>query len=358
MVFKGWEKISLVVEKDFNEIDSQKNDTRFKIVDAIAPVIISASRATDIPAFYSDWFMNKFRKGYMCWVNPFNQQKQYISFSKARVFVFWSKNPKNLIKYLPDLNVANRGYYFHFTLNDYENEKLEQNLPTLEKRIETFKELSQKIGKEKVIWRFDPLILSDTLSIDNLLQKIENIGDQLYQNTDSLVISFVDIQDYKKVQINLKNEGKGSYREFALDEKKEFAEKIQKINKKWNLNIFTCAEDIDLRKYCVKKGRCVDYNLMTKLFSHDRELIAFLNPSLQTELSSFDSDDKAKKMKDIGQRKDCGCIFSKDIGQYNTCMHLCTYCYANHSKNIVRKNYETFIQQNYSNSFSDTIIPK
>jgi DNA repair photolyase len=294
----------------------------------------------------------------MCWINPFNQQKQYISFSKARVFVFWSKNPKKIIKYLPDLDAANRNYYFHFTLNDYEDENLEPNIPPLDQRIATFKELSQKIGKGKVIWRFDPLILSDTLSINKLLYKIEKIGDEIHSFTERLVVSFVDIKEYKKVQLNLKNYHGEIYREFSLDEKNEFAEKLQNINKAWNLDIVTCAEGVDLRRYCINRGRCVDLNLMTKLFKHDKKLMAFLNPSTQTELNFFDSDNKAKILKDTGQRKECGCIFSKDIGQYNTCMHLCTYCYANHSKSLVRKNYEKFVQQSYSNYFSDSIIPK
>lgn len=359
MAFKGWEKVSLVVKIDPTDIDAKNSINGFKVVEAVAPVIISASRATDIPAFYADWFIDKFRKGYMCWVNPFNQQKQYISFSKARVFVFWTKNPKPLIKYLPELDANNRHYYFHFTLNDYENEYLEPNIPSLDNRIAIFKELSQKIGKEKVIWRFDPLILSDTLSIEKLLQKIKKIGDEVHNYTDRLVVSFVDIEDYKKVRSNiLKSHKNEMYREFTLTEKKQFAAELQKLNESWNLEIVTCAEDIDLRRYCVNKGRCVDHNLMTRLFDGDKELMAFLKPSTQTELGFFNSDNNAKLLKDTGQRKECGCIFSKDIGQYNTCMHLCTYCYANHSKSIVRKNYEKYVQQGYSNSFSDTIIPK
>ena len=128
-----------------------------KIVEATAPVIISASRPTDIPAFYTKWFFNRLAKGYCAWYNPFNQQKMYVSFSKCKVIVFWTKNPKPIIPYLHILDEMGIHYYFQVTLNDYTKEGFEPNVPSVEKRIETFKNLSDTIGKEKVIWRFDPL---------------------------------------------------------------------------------------------------------------------------------------------------------------------------------------------------------
>lgn len=125
---------------------------------AIEPLIISASRATDIPAFHADRFFRFLESGYVQWVNPFNRQVQYVSFAKTRVIVFWTKNPKPLIPYLSELNRRGIGYYFQYTLNDYEQEGLEPNMPAMEDRLQTFMDLSQQIGKEKVIWRFDPLI--------------------------------------------------------------------------------------------------------------------------------------------------------------------------------------------------------
>ena len=120
-------------------------------VSAIAPVIISASRSTDIPAFFARWFINRLAKGYCVWYNPFNQQPMYISFKNTKVVVFWTKNPDPIIQYLPELDARGIKYYFQYTLNDYEAEGFEPNVRPLEERIETFKKLSQLVGKEKVI---------------------------------------------------------------------------------------------------------------------------------------------------------------------------------------------------------------
>ena len=119
------------------------------VVDGNAPVIVSASRSTDIPAFYAKWFINRLAAGYCVWYNPFNQKAMRISFNKTKVIVFWTKNPEPLIEYLPELDKRGIRYYFQFTLNDYESEGFEPNVPALEQRIETFKRLSSLIGKEK-----------------------------------------------------------------------------------------------------------------------------------------------------------------------------------------------------------------
>ncbi len=359
MTFKGWEKVDQLVDDSSECTDSEKISNKFFFVQAIAPIIISASRSTDIPAFYADWFIERLKKGYVKWINPHNQKAQYVSFAKTRVIVFWSKNPKNLIKYLPEIDARKINYYFLFTLNDYENENLEPNLPALESRISTFIELSEKLGKERVIWRFDPLLLSNNLTIEKLIAKIERIGDRIHNYTDKLVFSFVDINEYKKVQENLNKLGFSDYREFLPEEKKEFADQLSKLNKKWKLNVYTCAEEIDLSQFNIQKGCCIDYFLIANIFSNtDKELRDFLNPTHQMQLSFFDPKNRAKLLKDAGQRKECGCIYSKDIGQYNTCMHLCSYCYANHSQAIVRKNYEKFIRQSNSENFSESIIPQ
>lgn len=118
--------------------------------DAQAPVIISASRATDIPTFYSDWFISRWEAGYIKWMNPFNNQPLYVSFKNVRAVVFWTKNPRPMFKYLDymDQNIPN--YYFQFTLNDYDQEHFEAKVPKLESRIEAFKELSQRLGKKEL----------------------------------------------------------------------------------------------------------------------------------------------------------------------------------------------------------------
>ena len=174
-------------------------------VKAIAPVIISASRSTDIPAYFPKWFATRFNggRGYVKWFNPFNQKPVFVSFEKTKVIVFWTKNPKPLIPYLPQLDAAGVYYYFHFTLNDYQQENLEPNVPSLESRIQTFKELASLLGPERIVWRFDPVLFTKTLTPRELATRIFKISKKVKGCTNRLVFSFIDIKVYKKVQRNL-----------------------------------------------------------------------------------------------------------------------------------------------------------
>jgi DNA repair photolyase len=309
-------------------------------VDAQAPIIISASRSTDIPTFYSNWFINRWEAGYLKWTNPFNGKPLYVSFKNTRVVVFWTKNPKPMFKYLDyiDKNIPN--YYFQFSLNDYDKEGFEAKVSSVESRIKTFKELSTRLGKKRVVWRFDPLILTDKIDVDELLKRVKKIGDELKNYTEKLVFSFVDISIYRKVKNNLKRE-QVNYIEWTPELMNQFAEGIYQINKEWGLELGTCSEKIDLDKYDIVHNKCIDDDLMIDLFSEDKKLMDFLGVKVeQADLFSNGKVIKTKKLKDKGQREDCGCIFSKDIGQYNTCPHECNYCYANTSKEIAKKNYK------------------
>jgi len=301
-------------------------------VDAITPVIVSASRSTDIPAFYSEWLIQRLIRGYVKWTNPFNRVPQYVSFAKTRVIVFWSKNPQPLMQYLPEINAKGINYYFQFTVNDYMDEGLEPNVPPLSQRIETFKALSDKVGKKRVIWRFDPLILTDEVTVDRLTERIAAVAAQVSNYTERLVISFADIKVYKKVQNNLAREHV-NYREFTPELMIEVAQRLQVLNHEWGLKIATCAEGIDLEPYGIEHNRCIDDRLMIEVFGHDRKLMEFLG----YEADLF-ADPSRPYMKDKGQRKECGCIVSKDIGMYDTCHHLCAYCYANTSRKAVENN--------------------
>lgn len=328
----NWEKIEIVTQ---NNVKTH----------AQAPVIVSASRATDIPAFYSEWFINRVKQGYLKWKNPFNGVPLYVSFKKTRLIVFWSKNPEPMIKHLDYLNEKNINYYFQFTLNDYVKERLETKVGLVDKRIETFIKLSEKIGKEKVIWRFDPYILTDTSGVDELLKRTEYIGNKLKSYTNKLVFSFADIKDYKKVKNNLRKDSV-SYTEFNERSMNELAKGLMELNKNWNLEIGTCAESIDLNKYGIIHNKCIDDDLMKRLFYNDPKLMEFLGYKYE-KADLFDTEGKlislkSKNLKDKGQRIACGCIMSKDIGQYNTCPHECVYCYANTSKEIAIKNYNIY----------------
>ena len=335
-----------------NEITTELGER----VNAQAPIIVSASRSTDIPAFYSEWFFDRLKKGCLKWKNPFNGVPLYVSFANIRLIVFWSKNPNPIIKHLNYLDEKNINYYFQFSLNDYYNEKLEAKVPNIDYRIETFIKLSEKIGKEKIIWRFDPYILTDTTGVDELLKRTEYIGDKLKKYTEKLVFSFADIKTYKKVQNNLwRNNIK--YQEFNEQTMNGLAAGLMQLNKKWNLEVGTCAEKIDLDKYDIIHNKCIDDDLMIKLFSNDKLLMDFLGyKPASAQLNLFAAEPiaayKIKNLKDKGQRELCGCIFSKDIGQYNTCPHECVYCYANTSKEVVSRNYNA----HKANPNNETII--
>ncbi len=325
-------------------------------VNAQAPIIISASRATDIPAFYTDWFISRWEAGYLKWINPFNQVPLYVSFKNTRLVVFWTKNPRPMFKYLDYMDKHIPNYYFQYSLNDYDAEGYEAKVSSVESRVKTFKELSDRLGKKRVVWRFDPLILTDDIDIDELLRRVKAIGDELKDYTEKLVFSFVDIGIYRKVENNLKKDNV-PYIEWTPELMDRFADGLSKINKNWGLELGTCSEKIDLDKYGIVHNKCIDDDLMIDLFHQDEELMNFLGVEYE-EASLFDDEPsvkrKPKKLKDKGQREDCGCIMSKDIGQYNTCPHECNYCYANTSIEIAHKNYN----QNKLNPNSETIIGK
>ena len=319
-------------------------------VDAQAPIIISASRSTDIPTFYSDWFISRWEAGYIKWTNPFNGQPLYVSFKNTRLVVFWTKNPRPMFKHLDYLDKNIPNYYFQFSLNDYDKEKYEAKVPSVESRIKTFKELSQRLGKKRVVWRYDPLILTKDIDVNELLRRVKNIGNQIHEFTEKLVFSFVDIDIYKKVENNLKKEDV-PYIEWTTQNMEEFAKGISQINKDWGLQLGTCSEKIDLDKYGIVHNKCIDDDLMIDLFSHDSQLMDFLGVEIkQPDLFSDGEIIKTRNLKDKGQREDCGCIMAKDIGQYNTCPHECNYCYANASKEIAKKNYKRYLENPSSES--------
>ena len=324
-----------------------------EIVEATAPVIISASRSTDIPAFYAKWFFDRLAQGYCAWYNPFNQQKIYISFMNCRVVVFWTKNPKPILPYLHELDERGIHYYFQVTLNDYVKEGFEPNVSSVDDRVETFKKLSEKIGKERVIWRFDPLIITPNITPRDLLTRIWHVGNKLKGYTDKLVFSFVDVKAYRKVQNNLVKETMLFTKEDVENAEANHAQRIeivqglQKIREAWDkegwkIEIATCAEDIDLESYGIEHNRCIDGELMKRIFAEDEELIYYLHTLKWPERDMFGQlppiPEKKKNVKDVGQRKICGCMLSKDIGMYNTCRHFCVYCYANTSKESVMNN--------------------
>lgn len=277
-------------------------------------MIISASRRTDIPAFYSEWFMNRIREGYVLNKNPFNaNQIKRIPLTSYQVdtIVFWTRNPKPLMKYLDELDEKRFNYYFQYTITGYPRE-LEKHTPHPLKAIETFIELSNKIGKEKVIWRYDPIIFTQYTDFDEHIRLFDKISKALESKTDKVVISFAD--PYKKITKKLEAL---EFQDILETKSKlyELAKIISDIANSRNMIVESCSEEIDLDSCNIQHGKCIDDNLIENLF----------NINLNTD-------------KDKNQRKECGCVQSVDIGTYNTCSHGCTYCYATFSDSTVEKN--------------------
>ena len=338
-----------------------------ELVEMQVPEIVSASRSTDIPAFYSDWFFHRLKVGYSAWTNPFNGVKGYVSYKNTRFIVFWSKDPSPLLVHLEELKARGIGCYIQYTLNDYVKEGLEKGVKPLEYRIDTFKHLVDKLGFGSVIWRFDPLMLTDSIDINALLGKIKNIGDKLKGYTEKLVFSYADIAIYRKVRSNLENNGINS-RDWTEDEMHELAKGLTKLNKSWGYTLTTCGEKIDLKPYGIEHNHCIDDALIIRLAYQDKILMDFLkvkmnpipSPSIFGDIKSLPPDAiilpnntyaTRGDNRDKGQREFCGCIKSKDIGEYNTCIHLCEYCYANTSKQAAAKNYNLHKE----NLFGETI---
>ena len=307
--FQGWDKVKIV---DDHGIEKE----------AIAPVIISATRRSDIPAWHIDWFMERLRRGYLL---SNHMQRQYVSFKKTRVIVFWTKNPEPMFMHLKELDEMGIRYYFHYTLTDYDQEGLEPNLPPHKDRIFAFQQLSNKIGSENVIWRFDPLVVTDTIDRDRLILKVAMLMECLTGYTEKLVISFLDPTAHKKVKPNMSKAGI-TVKEFSDEDKAYVARHIAELANAYDIQVSSCAEGIDLSLYGIRQNKCIDDALMRRLFSQDDELFSFL--------------DKIDGQKHQGQRKLCRCIPSFDVGKNNTCRNGCVYCYANVSQKAVEDNFD------------------
>jgi len=264
-------------------------------------MILSVSRRTDIPAFYWEWFLNRVKAGFVDVRNPMNiHQVSRIDIRPNVVdcIVFWTKNAGNIIPHLDQLK--DYKYYFQYTINPY-NKLIEENVPLKKDIIENFKSLSEIIGPNRVIWRYDPILLTGNINIEYHLRYFEELAKRLQGYTQRCTISFVDL--YKKTVSNTRDL---MMREPTDNEMHILAQKLSIIAKNYKMEVLSCSENIDLDAEGVKHGCCIDRNLIEKIVGY-----------------------KIDVKKDKNQRKECGCVESVDLGAYNTCLHACKYCYAN-----------------------------
>lgn len=223
-------------------------------------MIISASRRTDIPAFYSDWFFKRIKEGYVLVRNPMNHNivsKVNLKPEVVDCIVLWTKDPRNMLQRLDRLNRYK--YYFQFTLNPYDKE-IEPYLPDKEEIIDTFIMLSEKIGRNRVIWRYDPILLSDKIDKDYHLKSFEFLAQKLRGHTEKCMISFVDL--YRNVQNKVKQL---KVRVPDETEMREMAAKFAEVGRAYGIKIETCAEKADLSELGVSHGKCIDDNLISDL---------------------------------------------------------------------------------------------
>lgn len=266
--------------------------------------------------------MNRLNEGIVHVTNPFNPgqvRRCSLRPEDVEVIVFWSKNPRPLMEHLDELDAMGHRYYFQFALNDYP-QVFEPNLPPLEARLDTFKTLSDRLGPARVIWRYDPIIVSSLTPAAYHLERVERMARSLGGHSERLVISLLDF--YGKVAGRLRKMSldRGiTFTDLALPEHHEelllLVSRIRDIGVTYGFEVYSCAEEVDLSSAGVPHGACIDGALIGRLFGIERQM-----------------------RKDKGQRPQCLCVESVDIGAYNTCSHHCAYCYANFSEDSVKAN--------------------
>ncbi|MDD5936454.1 MAG: DUF1848 domain-containing protein [Clostridiales bacterium] len=275
-------------------------------------MIISASRRTDIPAFYSDWFFKRLEEGFLYVLNPYNRKqvsKIYLNTDTVDCFVFWTKNAGPMMDKLHLLAAKGFQYYFQFTITSYQRD-IEPGIEDKNEVINTFKRLSDQLGKKRVIWRYDPIILNEKYTLEYHELWFEAMCKRLSGYTEKCVISFLDL--YSKTIRNTKDL---HLKQLTTDEMHQIANLLSTIAKKYNIQIESCCEDIDLSEYGINHGKCIDDRLVSQIIGS-----------------------KLNVDKDDTQREICGCVKSIDIGQYSTCKHFCRYCYANYNYGHVNEN--------------------
>ena len=271
-------------------------------------MILFASGRTDIPAFYSNWFINRVKAGFVDVRNPFNQNLvSRINFSDVDLIMFCSKNPLPMIDKLKMLKVP---VLFHVTITPYSKD-VEPNIPDKRLIIEGVKKLSLVLGIDNVVLRYDPIFLSDKYNVDYHIRAFDKLCKNLNGYVNKIIVSFMD--EYKNVRSN-KNILK--YRAFTREDYKKIGEAFSKSAMDNGMSVQTCFEDNDLTEYGFVKGECLSHELAYILTG------------------------KKFKSSNVRKEKKCECVQMVDIGDYNSCMHMCKYCYANYDEKAVSSNFE------------------
>ena len=275
-------------------------------------MLLFASGRTDIPAFYSKWFMNRIRAGYVDVRNPYygEQVARYkLTRDVVDCLAFCTKNPAPMLPYLDELKSLKLGLYFFVTITPYEKD-IEPNVPEKSQVMDSFIELSESLGKDRVAWRYDPIFIDEKYSVSFHIKTFRAMAEKLRSSTDRCIISFIDL--YEKTKRNFPG-----VKEVSESDQKFLASSLSRIAFENGIKIESCAEKIDLTACGVEPGACLSKEIVEK--------------ATGTHL-----------LQNVGKqnlRKHCICLPTNDIGAYNSCPHLCKYCYANYDAKLVAKNF-------------------
>ena len=278
--------------------------------------VISVSRRTDVPAFHARWFMRRLAAGFAEYRNPFSGQTYRVSLDPAdvRAFVFWTRNPSPLMRYLPELRRRGTPFYFLFTLTAYPR-SIERSTPTFGQAVKKFQGLASRIGPERVRWRYDPIVVSKEMNGDYHRRNFSRIARALAGTTEVCIVSFLDM--YGKVKRNLaalEKRTRFQCEDISSASRLALTSDLAEIGAEYGIRLLACCED-GLVGGAVGKARCVDPELLDRIAPSEGRL-----PIRST-------------------REECGCAASRDIGAYDTCPHGCVYCYANASPEAARRRY-------------------
>lgn len=286
-------------------------------------MIISASRRTDIPAFYAAWFVKRIEAGYCTVPNPFNRnQVSRVSLrcEDVDVIVFWTRNPAPLMPYLHKLDERGYRYYFQYTLMANPR-AIDPKSPSPHVAVETFRALAEMVGPQRVIWRYDPIVLSAETPPAFHVETHARLAEALHGAAGRCVVSLVDV--YRKAGKRLKElERKGiaiedTPQDALAGEIGEMLSSMAATAKAHGMESVSCAEELDLSPFGIAAGKCVDDDYILRVFGLD-----------------------VSHKKDPGQREACGCVVSRDIGMYDSCLFGCQYCYATADFQRAAKNYK------------------
>lgn len=271
-------------------------------------MIINTGARTDIPAFFSGWFFNRIKEGFVCVRNPYYQEqvtKYKLTPDVVDCIIFCTKNPRPMLPRIQELDAFST--YFFVTITPYGTD-IEPHVPLASQVMADFQKLAMTIGKEKLCWRYDPIFINNCWTVERHVAEFAKMAKVLSGYTDDCVISFIDL--YEKTKRNFVG-----VREVCAEEKRELAKEFSEIGRRYGIVVKTCAEAADLREFGVQLSGCITKDVMER--------------AIGTSL---------KNIPQKPNRSHCGCIPNHDIGAYNTCPHGCKYCYANYNQETVRQN--------------------